>query len=146
LSTLEQLCLFDQDFERRLNASNRLRAIFERITGPGDPILHETVQDDCAMLYIEHALLNRARFACTQKYNFVVRYDDIPYESIQNTAEIYFNSELEYLSTLLVRLETPDMLEAKSNIKHLLVCRLGGGDDDDDDDDREHHVIPLDDN
>jgi hypothetical protein len=74
-----------------------------------------------AILYIEQSLLNRARFACTQKYHLYLSYNDIPTGKIQSDVERRDDSELQYISSLLERFESPDILEAKALVSGWLM-------------------------
>jgi hypothetical protein len=123
-SCLKQMGASDQSFEKSLKANDRLRNILETTTSPGcSPELKSTLDatEPIAILYIEHSLLNRARFACTQKYHLYLSYNDIPTGKIQSDVERRDDSELQYISSLLERFESPDILEAKALVSGWLM-------------------------
>jgi hypothetical protein len=157
-SCLKQMGASDQSFEKSLKTNDRLRNILETTTSPGCTPHQKSVLDatePIAILYIEHSLLNRARFACSQKYHLYLSYNDIPSGKIQCDVERRVDSELLYVSSLLERFESsPEILEAKALVSGWLMrdfhsmaeeegeMGVGAQDEDNMMIDRKH-VIPL---
>jgi hypothetical protein len=76
---VENMCVFDEEFEKRLNSNTRLQSVFKETMRSGYHVQQD--QDESvqlATLYIEHALLNRSRFAIAQKYQLSNCYHRIP--------------------------------------------------------------------
>jgi hypothetical protein len=120
---LEKMVASDKDFEKSVKANDRLRNILATTTSPGCSPHQKSVLDETepmAILFIEHALLNRARFACSQKYKLHRSYSDLPSRMIQRAAEYRVNSELQYVSVLLKRFDSPNILEAKACVSEML--------------------------
>jgi hypothetical protein len=96
-------CGLDNEFEERSKSNNRLQSVFESMPGPRDSPHSKRVHkeaDDIAMKYTKHALSNRARFACTQKFSLNKFQREIPSETQKQLAERAVNAELEYVSNL----------------------------------------------
>jgi hypothetical protein len=111
---VENMCMFDEEFERRLNSNTRLQSVFSEIMRPSYYVQQdqdESVQlaplyiehallnrarfamVQLAPLYIEHALLNRARFAIAQKYQLSLCYHHIPSQEMKQLVENLVNTE-----------------------------------------------------
>jgi hypothetical protein len=137
---LEVMCLSDEEFESHLKTNDHLQRVFQTTVsewesssmedGETDSVSSQGIDrdmsetDHIAMLYIEHALLNRARFACGQKYLLSMRFKHISSNELKHLVKEAANKELTYVSELLKNFKSPDIEHARDRVLHWLGFTL----------------------
>ena len=148
---LGHYALTDDRFSKLMNGHHRLRHAFELMTGK-DTGSGDNEPDEIAMIFVEFALLNRARFACGQKFNFH-RYYKYVEEDEETKLDIvdFLDKDLKYVEGLLAKCNTEQATKMKGQVSRWLATVPGQGnnhgepvmgekefddnDEDDDDDD-----------
>lgn len=117
---LEHLGHFDSEFKDCLDNNELIRKVFKSLTDESDHAEQFNEASGIAKIYIEHALLNRARFACTQKLVLSEFHKYIPSEELKQAIRQKVDDELEYVSKLLRRLSGDKIEHMKNMISHWL--------------------------
>ena len=127
------LAFSDEKFAHLLRTNDRLHRAFKKMTcKDGEEQDGELDEVDRAyMVFVEYALLNRARFACAQKWNFQENYRWVQEdaETKQNVKKC-LDMELEYIGSLLHRCNSYDATKMKAQVARWLSVVPGPGDDD----------------
>jgi len=144
---LGQLAYTDEKFAELLPTNGRLRRAFHSMTCHESGVKSNEVDevDRAYMVFVEYALLNRARFACTQKWNFAENYRSVQ-EDEETTLAIVkcLDMELKYIESLLHRCNSEDAMKIKVKVEHWLSIVPGQGDDDETEGNDDHSNISED--
>ena len=143
-SSLEYMQLFDQDFEKRLKMTQQLKRTFVKVTTSSIRESELNEAETMAMLYIGHALLNRARFASAQKCELLDSQSDITCHEVKTAVESLINSELQYIYMLLQPLKSNEMLRVKKGLSYWLNTNCSGDTEHQDMQSNKQHLIPID--
>ena len=127
---LQHLAYSDEEFVGYLNSNPRLRRAFDLIANDDNEAICMAdldEADEVAVLFVEYALRNRARFAVIQKAA-AVRYIDEFQEDDQAKQAVMesVDSELNYASRLLRRLVSNGAKFAKGRVMHWLGVSFDG--------------------
>ena len=121
---LQFLAISDREFSERLKANEKLQRTFDSVVDSSAkdiPIENDVEHPDPVVDLIECALLNRSRFACTQKWNFQKCFHNILEDEPTKIAmDKYMNDELEYVLDLVRRFDTTDTKTAKADLQRWL--------------------------
>lgn len=111
-----------------------LQRVFKSLTSQIDRSEQSSdIADQIAKIYM-HALLNRARFACTQKGILSRFHKYIPPKRVKQLVLQKVDAELEYVSKLLRGLTGEEIQHMKRMVSKWMQFVLVDDDDDDDDD------------
>ena len=127
------LAFSDEKFAQLLRTNNRLCRAFNLMTCKDTDVKDSELDevDRACMVFVEYALLNRARFACAQKWNFKENYSSVQ-EDAETTENVRkcLDMELEYVEGLLHRCNSDDAMKMKAQVARWLSVVPGPDDDD----------------
>ena len=132
---LGQLAYSDEKFAELLQTNDRLRRAFNLMTCQDTDVKSNELDevDRAYMVFVEYALLNRARFACTQKGNFTENYHSVQEDEETTLAMVKcLDMELKYIESLLHRCNSEEAMKMKVKVAHWLSIVPGQGQGDDD--------------
>jgi len=111
----------DMDFEEELRANDRLRSAFHALTGTTATDTNTVPIDATDRFVIECPLKNRCRIACAQKIGFIQYCREIEDRLYKQSVEDVINDELNYVSWLVRRFESAEMMDCKEQLQENLL-------------------------